>query len=264
MITYAQNFEDVLLERVFKGQGAGFWIDVGAWDDTLDSVTKHFYDKGWRGVNVEPVPSYWQKLEQGRPRDTNLNIALLDKLGATIFYEIPQTALSTFDRQQAERHRANGFDVLEREVKVSTLALICAQHAEHRPIDFLKLDTEGTELQGGDWKRFRPRIVVIEATQPCSPEPTHHVWEPFLLEQGYLFAYFDGLNRFYVREEEPQLMGHFAVPVNVYDEFVPYRTAIAEERVAELEKRLKSAMRKADEYDQVRRKLIGKALLRAL
>lgn len=207
MISYAQNFEDVLLERVFKNQEAGFWIDVGAWDDTLDSVTRHFYGKGWRGVNVEPVPSYWQKLEHGRSRDTNLNIALLDKLGTSIFYEIPGTGLSTFDRQQAERHGAEGQDVLEREVKVSTLALICAQHAEHQPIDFLKLDTEGTELkvlQGGDWKRFRPRVVIIEATQPCSPEPTHHVWEPFLLDQGYLFAYFDGLNRFYVREEEPQ------------------------------------------------------------
>ncbi len=84
------------------------------------------------------------------------------------------------------------------------------------------------------------------------------------MDQGYLLAYFDGLNRFYVREEEPQLMGHFSVPINVYDEFVPYRTSIAEERVAELEKRLKSAMRKADEYDRARRKLIGKVLLRAL
>lgn len=144
---------------------------------------------------------------------------------------------------------------------------ICAQHAEHRPIDFLKLDTEGTELKvlhGGDWKRFRPRIVVIEATLPCSPEPSHHEWEPFLLEQGYLFVYFDGLNRFYVREEEPQLTSHFAVPVNAFDEFVTYLAIFAEERVAELEKRLKSAMRKADEYDRARRKLIGKALLRTL
>lgn len=267
MISYAQNFEDVLLERVFKDQQEGFWIDVGAWEDTFDSVTKHFYNKGWRGINIEPVPYYWQKLEQGRPRDINLNIALLDKAGTSSFYELPGTGLSTFDQQQAENYRIQGQDIRERAVEVSTLALICAQHAEHLTIDFLKLDTEGTELkvlQGGDWGRFRPRIVIIEATQPCSPAPTHQEWEPFLLDQGYLLAYFDGLNRFYVRAEEAYAIEHFTIPVNVYDEFMLYRTAAAEERATQLEKRLGSALRKADEYDRARHRLIGKALLRAL
>lgn len=59
-------------------------------------------------------------------------------------------------------------------------------------------------------------------------------------------------------------MSHFTVPVNAFDEFVPYRAALAEEQITVLEKRLQSAMRKADEYDRARHKFIGKALLRAL
>ena len=39
MISYAQNFEDVLLARAFRNRDRGFYIDVGAWHPVFDSVT---------------------------------------------------------------------------------------------------------------------------------------------------------------------------------------------------------------------------------
>ena len=54
MISYAQNQEDVLLRREFPDCTNGFYIDVGANDPVWDSVTKHFYDRGWHGINIEP------------------------------------------------------------------------------------------------------------------------------------------------------------------------------------------------------------------
>lgn len=263
MISYAQNFEDVMLERAFKEQPTGFYIDVGAWDDVTDSVTKHFYEKGWHGINVEPVPVYFAKHQQSRERDINLNIALLDKPGSSTLYAIPDTGLSTFDSSHASDHRAKGLEVQERQVEVRTLEAICDEYAKDAQIDFLKVDTEGTELQvlqGGNWTRFRPRVVVIEATLPNSQTASHAKWEPFILEQGYLYAYFDGLNRFYVRQEEPDLLKRFSCPPNVFDSFIPYRTALAEKKTDDLEKRLRSAMRKADEFDRFRATLLGRIL----
>jgi hypothetical protein len=76
----------------------------------------------------------------------------------------------------------------------------------------MKIDVEGWErqaLEGGDWRRFRPRVLLLEATRPNSAEPAWGGWEPLLLAQGYLFAYFDGLNRFYVPEEERALLARF-------------------------------------------------------
>jgi Methyltransferase FkbM domain len=90
---------------------------------------------------------------------------------------------------------------------VTTLAQLCAEHAAG-PIDFLKIDVEGAEadvLAGGDWRRFRPKVVLIEAVTPGSNEPAWHEWEPFLLAQGYRFALFDTLNRFYVAQEQPEI-----------------------------------------------------------
>ena len=54
-ISYAQNFEDVILWRAFKNLQNGFYVDVGANDPINDSVTQAFYEKGWRGINIEPI-----------------------------------------------------------------------------------------------------------------------------------------------------------------------------------------------------------------
>jgi hypothetical protein len=56
--------------------GSGFYIDVGSQHPDIDSVTRAFYDRGWRGVNIEPVPAYIELLRAARPRDVNLGIAL--------------------------------------------------------------------------------------------------------------------------------------------------------------------------------------------
>src|SRR6185503_10612255 len=88
------------------------------------------------------------------------------------------------------------------------LAGLCETHGL-TTIDFLKVDVEGGEadvLLGGDWKRFRPKVIVIEAVAPGSGEPAWQTWEPFLLAQGYRFVLFDTLNRFYVAEEHPEIM----------------------------------------------------------
>ena len=60
-ISYAQNYEDVMLWRALQHVENGFYVDVGANDPTVDSVTKAFYDRGWRGLNIEPVQLYYKK-----------------------------------------------------------------------------------------------------------------------------------------------------------------------------------------------------------
>ncbi len=61
-ISYAQNFEDVMLWRALKHVERGFYIDVGAFSPDLDSVTRAFSERGWRGINIEPNPHYLAQL----------------------------------------------------------------------------------------------------------------------------------------------------------------------------------------------------------
>jgi FkbM family methyltransferase len=233
MISYAQNFEDVILRRVFKDQRDGFYIDVGAMDPIVDSVTKFFYDEGWSGINIEPNEWFYDKLTKERPRDINLNLALGDHDEIKRFYLFEQYGNSTFEEASRDRFIARGFEATETTVRVTTLSAICRDYVT-RPINFLKIDCEGWEkaaIQGADWDQFRPTILVIEATLPETAVPSWSEWEPFLIEKaGYDMVYFDGLNRFYVRRESADLRYHFKVPPNLFDEFKTYSTVVAEEQ----------------------------------
>ena len=233
MISYAQNYEDVVLSRVFKDQAQGFYIDVGAWDPTVESVTKHFYDRGWRGINIEPIQALHAKFVQKRPRDVNLCTLVGSRNGSETFHIWNGTGLSAVDEHfEPAVLETAGYRRVTTVSPMTTLADIARAHC-HAEVDFLKIDVEGYErqvLEGNDWRICRPRVIVLEAIKPILPgqdaieyTPTWHEWEHLLTDQDYEFAMFDGLNRFYYRAEEPQLRKQLAVPANVRDGFTPIR-----------------------------------------
>jgi len=199
-------------------------VDVGAQHPTGDSVTRAFYDHGWRGINIEPSPGDFAGLAQERPGDVNLNLAIAEQPGQRSYYEVLGTGLGTLDPELAERHRDAGFAVVTRTVQVRTLTEICDTHGVTE-IHFLKIDVEGAEaavLAGFNLSRYRPWLVVVEATAPNSTEQTHDKWAWRLSEAGYRLAFFDGLNQYYVAPEHGELMAFFDAPPNVFDHYVRY------------------------------------------
>lgn len=223
-ITYAQNCEDVLLWRALGHIPNGFYIDVGANDPVLHSVTKAFYDAGWRGINIEPLPSFHQAFMEQRPRDLNLAVAAGAEESSITLFDVPSVnGWASTDQQVAQAHRAEGYELAELQVPLRTLSGICAEHVQGE-IHFLKVDVEGFEgevLRGMDWRRWRPWVLVIEATLPNSRVTNHESWEALVTTQGYRFAWFDGLNRYYVADEHAELLPALQLQPNVFDDFLP-------------------------------------------
>ena len=220
-VSYAQNFEDVMLWRTFKNVEKGFYIDIGAQDPVTDSVSMAFYENGWRGVHVEPVPYYADRLRLARPDETIIQAAVARKSGLLTFFEIEATGLSTADPQIAEKHRAAGYNVRETAVPCLTLNEILDRYRD-RDIHWMKIDVEGLEaelLQGWQPSEIRPWVIVVESTLPNTQVETHMRWEPLLTELGYSFVYFDGLNRFYVSKFHQDIKNNFKCPPNFFDYF---------------------------------------------
>jgi len=211
-ISYARNYEDVLLWRALGSVGVGFYIDVGAFHPDENSVTRAFHDRGWTGVNIEPVGASFARLAAARLRDVNLRCVVGAASSVTLLDSAQTAGLSTTDSSQS-------------------LAGICQAYAP-ADIHFLKVDAKGAErevLEGADFTRYRPWIVVLEAVAPVTRAPTHDRWEDLMLAADYRFAWFDGLNRFYVAaEHDVTLRSHFGTPPNVFDDFIrPADTELA-------------------------------------
>ena len=262
-ISYAQNYEDVVLWRALHDVEGGFYVDAGAADPTEDSVTKAFYERGWSGINVEPTEPYFTALQSERQRDVNLRVLVGARAGVRTLRVIEGTGLSTLNRELAAQHVSAGFESRELVVPELTLNQILELRAG-LPIHFLKIDVEGAEadvLSGIDLNAFRPWIIVVEATEPLlvgataplSPKVTRHLWEHLLLNSSYEFVYFDGLNCFYVASEQAHLKEKLAIPPNVFDDFLPFSRARLDDDPNQQTRRAGSPPRRAgSDYDRGR------------
>ena len=228
MISYAQNLEDVILFRVLKDVTQGVYIDIGAQHPIADSVTKAFYEAGWRGINIEPVQEFFDLLRQDRPGDINLQCLVSHQNGQADFYVVADTGLSTMDAKLAQAaHRPGSTRKISR--PTFTLDEIHRLHPLPK-VHFLKVDVEGAEravLEGWTNLDLRPWVVLIEAADPVTHQDVSAEWEPVILAKGYVRAYFDGLNVFYVaKEKQESLLPSFRCPPNVFDEYVLHSTMV--------------------------------------
>jgi FkbM family methyltransferase len=250
MISHAQNGEDVVLSRAFADLPTGFYIDIGACHPVEDSITLHFYERGWRGVNVEPDQTLHAAFVASRPGDTNLCAAVARTRGRTDFHPTGTRGHGTLDAALASA-RSDGRPA-ERVPTLQLSDVIDCHGPDSGDIDFLKIDVEGWEAEviaSGDWARHRPRVLLIESVDDQG-RPTHEAWEPTLLEAGYAFALFDGLNRFYCRQEDSALLlPRLGAPANVRDNWVRARDERAHATAATLHAELADAARLAKEAE---------------
>lgn len=220
-LSFAQNYEDVLLWRALGHVQEGRYLDIGACDPTADSVSKAFYLAGWRGVHVDASATYAAALRNDRPDETVIQAAVGDQPGTITFYEFPETGLSTCVAEYAERHRAAGHAC--NVTTVPTIALSDLLDLAAGPeLHWLKIDVEGLEgsvLRSWGDSPVRPWVLVIESTEPNSQVPAHQEWLGIVLALGYHEVAFDGLSRFFVSNAHPQLDAAFVAGPNIFDDF---------------------------------------------
>ncbi|MEA3490273.1 MAG: FkbM family methyltransferase [Campylobacterota bacterium] len=252
-ISYAQNFEDVMLWRALGDIKNGYYIDVGANHPMDDSVTKAFYNHGWSGINIEPEERFFNLLVLDRDRDINLDVAISNQTEDIKLYVFETRGWSTNDISVADEHRADGYDYQIKSIKTKSLDRVCEEN-QVEEIHFLKIDVEGAEksvLESFSFEQYRPWIVVIEATRPNTDIDVSQEWEYMLFDHSYLLAYFDGINKFYVAKEHSSLLAYFRYPPNAFDDFISINQYSAEMRASEYESKLDIALKRVEESQTV-------------
>jgi FkbM family methyltransferase len=208
-LSYAQNMEDYHLWQCFGGRSDGVYIDIGAGHPVADNVTFWLYERGWRGLVVEPQDSLAALYRHVRPRDTVVSALIGRASGTAAFHEVERLhGLSSLREDVAARASEHGAAYSTRQLPMMTLAELWTAH-NLQAVDVLKIDVEGAEadvLAGNDWSRCRPSVIVAEAIAPGSNERSHAAWEPILTSAGYEFVLDDTLNRFYVAREATDVL----------------------------------------------------------
>jgi FkbM family methyltransferase len=240
MISYAQNYEDVILWRALKHVKKGCYIDIGAWDPVVDSVSMFFYTQGWRGIHVEPNPSYAKKLREARPDEVVIEAAIGESTKPTTLFIIEDTGLTTSSKTFRDQHKQNGFTSETIKVPTKTLASIFDEVGK-KEIHWLKIDAEGMEeevIKSWGNSKALPWVVAVESTLPSTQIETFY-GENELTKRGYAYVYFDKLNKFYVHKLHSELLASFKHGPNIFDDFITAQHKALQEQAETLDRDLK-------------------------
>lgn len=196
-ISYAQQGEDIALWQILRlvlGIERPTYLDIGAHHPVANNNTYYFYERGSRGVLVEPNPALHGLLEQLRPRDVLVRAGIgVTAQAEADFYIIggsEDAQLNTFSPQQAEAlvTRSNGRYRIERVMKIPLLGIndLMRKHWNGPP-NLLSLDTEGFDLailRSLDLERLRPDVVCVESVEIGGRRVLADIMQ-FMAQAGY-------------------------------------------------------------------------------
>lgn len=205
-LTFAQCGEDIIVSYVFSLRGISkpTYIDIGAHHPFRLSNTALFYQRGSRGVNIEPNPEQFSSFLKYRSQDINLNVGIGGSESTQTFYCLEDAPLSTFSAAEAAAFQRHGHKLkAELQLQVLPIGKIITDHCNGRFPDFMNLDVEGFEteiLSSVDFINDYPKVICIETANysPTGNGPKRHELMSFLEKKNY-FLYADtNLNSIYV------------------------------------------------------------------
>jgi FkbM family methyltransferase len=143
---YSQNDEERTILKHFEGKPAGTFLDIGAFHPTKFSNTRALWERGFKGVYVEPSPSLHQAFLDaidGEPKMQLIPDCIGDKAGEVEFFDSGDWAVSTTDPTWVEKWKNSGATFTPIKVRMITVPMLL-EVSIHKTFDFISLDTENT------------------------------------------------------------------------------------------------------------------------
>ena len=184
-ISYSNHLEDLILNYFFHNVNLGFYIDIGNFSPNEKSTTKHFYLKGWTGINIKPLNEEYNELINKRPKDININYYLGGKFKTKFYFQ-------EFNETNNTYHQIS--DILNDYIP------------KNRMINFCKIDMKKDVrkvLLGYDFENYRPKIFCIENNSNKSA--IFDSFEYILNKNDYKFVYQYEIDRYYIDNKEKNL-----------------------------------------------------------
>lgn len=160
---YSQFGEDIIINRFFRRDEPGFFVDVGCFHPLKFNNTWMLYKKGWRGINIDVDPEKIEIFDIRRPEDLNVAIAIANFDGLAPCFSASRYSLTTTLSPDFAKNHGSSY---VGDVKVAKLNdIIEASRWKGVQIDLLSIDVEGMDLdvlKSLDFEVYNPKLIVVE------------------------------------------------------------------------------------------------------
>ncbi|MGI4731459.1 MAG: FkbM family methyltransferase [Janthinobacterium lividum] len=158
--------EDLLIERLLHPGPSGTYVDVGANHPYAASNTYRLYVNGWRGLALDPNPTFAEGFRKVRPGGKYITTGVARTAGSLTYYEYDQHVFNTLSEERAaDMLREGTRPIRKRTVPCEPLATIVERELGDTPIDLLNVDVEGLDrevLESLDLRHHRPTVLILE------------------------------------------------------------------------------------------------------
>jgi FkbM family methyltransferase len=207
--SFAQAGEDMILDYLFRELGIKYptYLDIGANYPVAYNNTFFLYNKGSRGVCVEPDPALIPLLKAYRKKDKILNVGVgVHNATSADFYIFSAKGLNTFSKEEAEYRQSFGTFQVEKVIQVPLVNIndIIRENFSTK-LNLLSIDVEGLDLEilkSLDYATFRPDVICVETITYDEGKSATKIPEifTFLSSNGYVVYADTHINTIFVAE----------------------------------------------------------------
>jgi len=163
----AQLLQDLFAAFFFHEKGPGYFVEFGATDGISLSNTCMLEALGWRGILAEPLASWHEKLRRNRNCHIDTRCVYSKSNEIVRFrdtYENPELAgIEKELKPDISREKRGTYSTGE--VLTVSLMDLLATYDAPRSIEYLSVDTEGSELEilgAFDFSAYRIAVLTVE------------------------------------------------------------------------------------------------------
>jgi FkbM family methyltransferase len=211
-ISYSQCGEDLIIDFIFGLLKINnpTYLDIGAHHPYYLSNTSLFYNRGCKGVSVEPDSDLFQVIKKERPNETSLNVGVSEQHGGNAdFYIMNVPTLNTFSKSEAERYASFPDKKIKKVVQIPLLNVntIIKDYFNEETPNFVSIDVEGMDLlivKSFDFEKHRPEVICIETliyTEDNTEEKQKDIID-YVLSKGYFLFADTYINSIFVDSEK--------------------------------------------------------------
>jgi FkbM family methyltransferase len=198
----SQILQDLWVAYELKSRRGGFFVEFGGADGIKFSNSYALETElGWSGVVAEPARIWYPAIRNNRGCFVD-DRCVWTRTGETLtFNQPPIAAHSTIDSYSgSDRLAHTRVDGLRYEVETVSMTDLLDHWRAPRRIDYLSIDTEGSELdilQAFDFEAYEIRLITVEHNHSDQRQPLFD----FLTGKGYRrkFEKLSSVDDWYVR-----------------------------------------------------------------
>ena len=188
-MSYSQIGQDIEVVKYYKGKMEGFFVEIGASDGIKFSNTLLLEKKyNWTGICVEPIPKNYKLLCKNRPKSICCDKAVYNMSDMDVVFDIAEYDLLSGISNNIDCHK-KAVNKNKTQITVKTITLNDLLDSNNTPlfIDYLSIDTEGSELEklkSVNFDKYKFGLIDVEHNYV---EPRRTEIRNLLISNNYIY-----------------------------------------------------------------------------